>query len=268
MASLHEQDYAVPVPYTSRLLSKVEAGQTLVVHGKVNSDAKSFQINLLDDSPEIDTHIGSVPLHVSVRFDEGKIVLNTMQGGQWGKEERYSNKLEKGDEFEIRIRVHDDKYEITQNHKHLADFKHRLGFNSLDYFQIKGDVTLDGVHWGGRYFTLPFRTDFRDGNLKAGQRVYIYGVPKGNFSVNFIGPSGGTLFHFNPRFTEKAIVRNTEDNGQWGNEEREGHFPFQKNVASIWFFKMSHFLFRFSWTENVLEHLLIAPPTHPPITKL
>lgn len=49
------------------------------MRGKVNLDARRFEINLLNDSLEINSHLGSVPLHVSVRFDEGKIVLNTMK---------------------------------------------------------------------------------------------------------------------------------------------------------------------------------------------
>lgn len=61
------------------MLSKIETGQTLVVRGKVELNANRFEINLLDDTPEINEHIGSVPLHISVRFDEEKFVLNTMQ---------------------------------------------------------------------------------------------------------------------------------------------------------------------------------------------
>ena len=40
---------------------------------------------------------------------------------------------------------------------------------------------------------------------------------------------GDILFHFNPRFKEKVIVRNACRNDVWGQEEREGHFPFEKN---------------------------------------
>lgn len=34
------------------------------------------------------------------------------------------------------------------------------------------------------------------------------------------------VFHFNPRFNEQTIVRNSNLGGYWGPEEREGGFPF------------------------------------------
>ncbi|XP_070834627.1 galectin-3 [Chaetodon trifascialis] len=45
------------------------------------------------------------------------------------------------------------------------------------------------------------------------------------FQVDFIkGPD--IVFHFNPRFNEQTIVRNSNLGGCWGPEEREGGFPF------------------------------------------
>lgn len=51
-------------------------------------------------------------------------------------------------------------------------------------------------------------------------------VPGGErFQVDFLkGPD--VVFHFNPRFSEQTIVRNSNLGGCWGPEEREGPFPF------------------------------------------
>ncbi|KAI1705052.1 galactoside-binding lectin domain-containing protein [Ditylenchus destructor] len=227
----HEQDYAVPVPYTSRLLAQIQPGQSLVIHGEVAPNAQRFEVNLLNDCTEINPNSGTVPLHVSVRFDEGKIVFNSFLGAEWGKEERHSNPFSPNEKFDLRIRVHDDKCEIFANQKHVADFKHRAAFNTVDHLQVKGDVSLSGVHWGGRYFSSPFDTQFHGDSLRSGQRVFVYGIPKGDFSVNFVGANEDILFHFNVRLGEKAIVRNTQMNQVWGKEEREGPFPFHKGTA-------------------------------------
>ncbi|XP_028421130.1 galectin-3 [Perca flavescens] len=51
-------------------------------------------------------------------------------------------------------------------------------------------------------------------------------VPGGDrFQVDFIKGSD-VVFHFNPRFPEQTIVRNSNLGGCWGPEEREGGFPF------------------------------------------
>jgi len=225
------QDHHIPVPYTSRLLSEIAAGQTLNVHGNVFAEANRFEINLLNNCTEIDPHMGSVPLHLSVRFDEGKVVLNSFAAGEWGKEERHSNPFAKGQPFEIRIRVHDERLEIFANQKHLGDFKHRIPYTNIDHIQVIGDITLNGLHWGGRYFELPFQATFHGTSLKNGQRVFVYGIPKGDFSINLIGPTGDKLFHLNPRFSEKKIVRGGQKDGTWGEEEREGAFPLKKENA-------------------------------------
>ncbi|VDL62693.1 unnamed protein product [Nippostrongylus brasiliensis] len=58
------------IPYRSKLTEKIEPGQTLIIRGRTGDDAKRFNINLHKDSPDFSGN--DVPLHVSVRFDEGK----------------------------------------------------------------------------------------------------------------------------------------------------------------------------------------------------
>jgi len=233
-----DSNSAIPVPYTSRLLSKVAAGQTLVIQGQspsADGGGKRFEVNLLADCTGIDPNRGAVLLHVSVRFDEGKLVLNNFHGGTWGKEERHGNPFKAGEPFDLRIRVHDDRYEISAQQKHCCDFKHRQPFDTIDHLQVDGEVQLRAVHWGGRYFQMPFEAPFYGGHLRPGQRVHVHGVPGGaDFSVNFVDRSGNMVFHFNTRFSEKAVLRNAQTSaaeGGWGNEEREGKFVFQKKTG-------------------------------------
>ena len=40
--------------------------------------------------------------------------------------------------------------------------------------------------------------------------------------------SDDIAFHFNPRFSEGEVVRNSREGGEWGEEERDQpYFPFQ-----------------------------------------
>lgn len=40
-------------------------------------------------------------------------------------------------------------------------------------------------------------------------------------------------FHFNPRFPDDVIVRNTKIDGNWGYEEREGSLVFNKGNTFV-----------------------------------
>ncbi|XP_034648601.1 galectin-9-like [Trachemys scripta elegans] len=73
------------------------------------------------------------------------------------------------------------------------------------------------------------------GGLSEGKMVLIQGVVQPfvkSFGVNLRCGNGDIAFHFNPRFNEgrPMVVCNTEQNGNWGAEERTYHVPFQPGI--------------------------------------
>ncbi|CAG9538236.1 unnamed protein product [Cercopithifilaria johnstoni] len=228
----HPEDVAIPVPYISKLGAKLQPGQTLIAHGIIESNASEFEVNLLNGSPDIESSRAAI-FHMKVNFKENGTVYNTYENGKWGKEEKSSNPFKKGDDFDLLIRIHDDKLEIFGNQEELHFYKTRINVDSVEYLTIRGNVFLSGVRCGGRYYTLPFETQFPGGHLNDEGRVYLYGIPKGErFEVDFIARNGDILFHFNPRFMERKIIRNAQIGYVWGQEEREGTFPFRRDIGT------------------------------------
>uniref|UniRef100_A0A0R3RS70 Galectin n=1 Tax=Elaeophora elaphi TaxID=1147741 RepID=A0A0R3RS70_9BILA len=213
----HPGDAAIPVPYISKLGAKLQPGQTLIAHGTTQSDASEFEVNLLNGSPNIESSKATI-FHMKVYFKENRIVYNTYEDGKWGKEEKSSNPFKKGDDFDLRIRIHEDKLEIFGNQKELHVYKARISIDSAEYLTVRGNVSLEGVHWGGRYYNLPFETEFPGEHLHSEERVYLYGIPKGE------------------RFEVDFVVRNAQIGDVWGQEEREGSFPFKKDIGTDIFF--------------------------------
>jgi hypothetical protein len=159
-------------------------------------------------------------------------VLNSFLNGEWGAEEFHSNPFFHGKPFDVRIRVHEDNFDLLANHTPWATFKHRADFRQIDHIQVSGDLCLSAIHWGGRYFALPYEMVFRGQGFESGQRMFIHGIPRGDFALSLLGiGDNDVLFRMSAQFAKQKVTRNAQFNGQWGTEEDEDGsavlFPFQ-----------------------------------------
>uniref|UniRef100_A0A0N5B7Q1 Galectin n=1 Tax=Strongyloides papillosus TaxID=174720 RepID=A0A0N5B7Q1_STREA len=75
--------------------------------------------------------------------------------------------------------------------------------------------------------SIPFNTSIN--GFATPQHVRIIGQCRKHskgFHINFSN-GNDIVFHFNPRFNEKCVVRNSTEDGHWQQEERyEDSFPF------------------------------------------
>ncbi|CAG9540907.1 unnamed protein product, partial [Cercopithifilaria johnstoni] len=116
--------------------------------------------------------------------------------------------------------------------KEVKTFDYRVPLQWVTHVSIDGDAVIDHVQWGGKYYPVPYESGIVDGGLLPGKSLCITGMPEKRskrFNINLLKQNGDIALHFNPRFDEKVVVRNTLTAGVWGKEEREGKFPFQKD---------------------------------------
>lgn len=104
------------------------------------------EVNVLDDRL----------LCVRVDIDKKKVFMNACINGEWGREGTIKHKWQTGDEFDIRVRCHEDEFEVYVDHKLMARFAHYVPLNKITHIYINGDIELFSSSWEGMYYVSSY----------------------------------------------------------------------------------------------------------------
>ncbi|XP_063809739.1 galectin-9-like isoform X1 [Pseudophryne corroboree] len=238
----HGPIYNPPVPFSTHFHNGISDGTLVVISGTVLPSGDRFAVNFQCGTGGND----DIAFHFNPRFDGGIVVCNTKEHQNWGKEE---NKRElpfhRGHAFEIRFLVSSHDYKVSVNRNHLLEYHHRVPIHRVNTLAISGCVSLTNVDIqapGGGFaagqmynpnqfppgqyqaanYAIPYQTNIY-GGLFPNKVIVIRGAVAGHpkrFHVN-LKYGGGIALHFNPRFDEHVIVRNSQLNNSWGQEERQ-----------------------------------------------
>ncbi|VDK83065.1 unnamed protein product, partial [Cylicostephanus goldi] len=168
-----EQDFKLP--FKTRVSEPFVVGQTIHAVGTLAEKPTRIDFNF-HKGPSKDADL---PLHFSIRFDEGqskaslsttyrvsyflgifsgKFVYNTFKDGNWSeREQRISNPFKAGQEFDLRVRILEGKFQVFANRVEVGTFEQRQQLDGIDHVSIRGDLTkLRLFHYGGRIFPNPY----------------------------------------------------------------------------------------------------------------
>jgi len=209
------------VPHNQRLRNFLQPGSQIVIRG-VHSGNTGASINLTCDDRGSSAH--NILLHISIRYQENCIVLNSRSSGSWQSEERHRMPFTQGQKFDLRIIATGDKFELYANFKHLANFAYRAPLSIANHLFIEHLQILHAARVDDRYLKVPYLTGLMNGRLMTGQQVLISGQLQDQasmFAIDLKSNNGSDIaLHINPRFEENAITLNSFT-GSWGNEQRE-----------------------------------------------
>ncbi|XP_075121025.1 galectin-9B-like isoform X2 [Leptodactylus fuscus] len=248
--------YNPPVPFSTQFHNGVNDGTLVIISGAVQHSGDRFAVNLQCGHSDSD----DIAFHFNPRFDGGLVVCNTKEHKSWGKEEhKREMPFHRGQPFEIRILISGHDYKVSVNRNHFLEYHHRIPLHKVKTLTVNGCVTLSSVEIQGQgpayppqpgyapqhfpqgggcnpapfnpgqfppaNYAIPYQTNIY-GGLFPSKVIVIRGAagahhPK-RFHIN-LKFGGEIAFHFNPRFDENTIVRNSKLNGSWGKEERQLH---------------------------------------------
>ena len=111
---------------------------------------KYFVINLANTNGDRDAKKQNIPIHISIRVDQSKIVRNSLINGVWGQEETCLEgtfPLTIGSMFEVFIQNQNESVSISINGQLCCQYKHRHDPKTIDTIEINGSVRLDSIRY-------------------------------------------------------------------------------------------------------------------------
>lgn len=232
--TLMDVEFEDPLPsdYMKVIPSGLQENDLIVTKGFFYPQGSRFSINLTYGTSVSD----DIALHFNPRRDDGQVVLNSREGGQWQREERHPLPAAflQMLPFQVEIANKSKKFKIYVNGLKFGSFRARGRVENIRGINVAQQAYIHEVQLLSRV-RRPY-VDRLPGPLERGNWIRIIGTPKkgaDRFAINLqCGDSPDyktdVAFHFNPRFSDQSSVRNTLQHGAWGSEERaQPNFPFR-----------------------------------------
>ncbi|KAK3549916.1 hypothetical protein QTP86_015535 [Hemibagrus guttatus] len=228
------------LPFTGCIQGSLFEGKTVTVSGRVLAGAES-----------------DIALHFNPRYvgNSGHVVCNTLQNSCWGSEQKTKNTpLPRGSDFTLTFLVNRDSYSVIVNGTHFLEYLHRLPVSRVNAISVDGGVEIVSIAFQNPSLTINEKhpevqrvqskvTRGSGWNMQRHQQhespiqaaaTWSLAVSRTfilaeifRFSINLRYNSGIAL-HFNPRFNENVVVRNSLLKECWGKEEKNGGMPFYR----------------------------------------
>jgi len=219
------------IPFCQSIPNNLNVGDEVVVRGKVKKHAERFHINLQTDDGDDSSNIS---FHFNPRQSQGEVIRNSMVDGGWMDEETDSEffPFAPKQSFEIRIICTKWNYVVFVNGQHFCNYDHRVDLRSVSHIYVDGDAKFSDVGFKA-FFGAKYNSIIPQ-ELNPGTWINVTVATHANphrFDINLCCECDDEerALHFNPRFYQQETVRNSRLGGDYGDEEKDGGFPFEAN---------------------------------------
>ena len=139
--------YNPPLPFCEPVYNSLKSGMTVTVNGQTTEDPKQFTVRL-QCPPSSTTDTPDVAISLTIDFDSKQIRRKCRIDGQWVKEEEESlffpfKRSGSKQYFELKIEINENRFIITFNGIHFAEYVSRIGDYSRSHLlEIDGHIHL------------------------------------------------------------------------------------------------------------------------------
>ncbi|KAL5008804.1 hypothetical protein ScPMuIL_014385 [Solemya velum] len=137
-----------PTPFVGSLPGPLSDGKSIVINGFAVPHEEGFAINLTCGGrlePQEDT-----ALHFNARFNEFRVIRNSLEYGNWGSEECHGSfPFKMGVLFEVVIDVNYQYYKISVDGRHFCDFRHRIPIQRVNTVTVEKGIQINFVRYDG-----------------------------------------------------------------------------------------------------------------------
>ncbi|XP_028614998.1 galectin-9 isoform X2 [Grammomys surdaster] len=268
------------IPFTGIIQGGLQEGLQITLQGAVQAFANRIAVNFQTGYSGNDIAFHFNPRFEEGGYVVCNTKQNGQWGPE---ERKMQMPFGKGMPFELCFLVQRSDFKVMVNKNFFMQYSHRVPYHLVDTIAVSGCLQLSYITFQAQGFqpahqapvaqtiihtvhstpgqmfstpgippmayptqayTIPFFTSIPNG-LYPSKSIIVTGrvLPDAQrFHINL--RSGGDIaFHLNPRFNEKAVVRNTQINSSWGPEERSlpGRMPFSRGQSfSVWILCEGH----------------------------
>lgn len=268
------------IPFTGIIQGGLQEGLQITLQGTIHTFANRIAVNFQTGYSGNDIAFHFNPRFDEGGY---VVCNTKQKGQWGPEERKMQMPFKKGKPFELCFLVQRSDFKVMVNKTFFVQYSHRVPYHLVDTIAVSGNLQLSFITFQTQGFQTAHQapvaqTIIHTVQSAPGQMFSIPGfppmaypspaypipffttIPNGLYPSKSIIISGNVLpdakrfhinlrsgsdiaFHLNPRFNEKAVVRNTQINNSWGPEERSlpGRMPFCCGQSfSVWILCESH----------------------------
>ncbi|GIY37793.1 galectin-9 [Caerostris extrusa] len=140
--------YNPSIPYAYPVYGGLKPGMMVYISGRPSASAHRFTINFQNGTAPYPPP--DISFHFDVRFFSRSIIRNSRVNNTWDREETLISHFpfQQAVNFDLIIRIENDRYMVALNGQHFVEFKHRMKpLDRFDTLYIENDIVVSSIRF-------------------------------------------------------------------------------------------------------------------------